>query len=84
MLSDKGQTAVPLQQHKPRTVLSCPTDWIPYAMKIPYKVPSIDASDTAYPNQTEVLLVYVRGKLEVWKNLKKLLYFKNSIMYKIS
>ena len=38
VLTVKAQTAVPLQQHRPRVVLSCPTDWIPYAMKIPYKV----------------------------------------------
>ena len=38
VLTAKGQTAKSLIQHRPRTVLSCLTDWIPYAMKIPYKV----------------------------------------------
>ena len=38
VLTAKGQTDVPLQRHRPITLLSCPTDWIPYAMKIPFKV----------------------------------------------
>ena len=57
VLTVKGQTDVPLQQHIPRTVLGCPTGWIPYAMIIPYKVPSIDTSYEAYPKQLTVLVV---------------------------
>ena len=39
----------------------------------------------AVPDVLTGLFDRVRGKLEVWKNLKKiLLYFKNSIMYKIA
>ena len=32
VLTVKSQTAVPLRQHKPRRVPSCPTEWVPYAM----------------------------------------------------
>ena len=38
VLTVKGQTDVSLRQHRPRTVLSFPTDWIPYAMRIRNKV----------------------------------------------
>ena len=35
VLNVKAQTAVPLQQHRPRRVTSWTTDWLPYAMIIP-------------------------------------------------
>ena len=38
VITAKAQTAESLRQHRPITVLSCPTDWIPYALRIPYKV----------------------------------------------
>ena len=38
VLTVKAQTAESLQRHRPRRILSCPTDWVPYAMRIPYKV----------------------------------------------
>ena len=57
MLTAMGQTDEPMKQHIPIKFLSCPTDWIPYDMRIPYKVPSIDTSDKAYPKQLTVLLV---------------------------
>ena len=38
VLTAKAQTAESLQKHIPRTFLSCPMDWILYAMIIPYKV----------------------------------------------
>ena len=34
----KAQTAESLRRHIPRRFPSCPTDWVPYAMRIPYKV----------------------------------------------
>ena len=38
VLTVKGQTYVTMRRHIPRIVLSCPMEWIPYAMKIPYRV----------------------------------------------
>ena len=38
VLTAKGQTAESLIRHRTITVLSFPTDWIPYAMRILYKV----------------------------------------------
>ena len=35
VLTIKAQTAKPLWQHRPRSVPSFPTDWLPYAMRIP-------------------------------------------------
>ena len=37
VLNIKAQTAKPLRQHRPRRVPSCPTDWLPYAMRIPVR-----------------------------------------------
>ena len=45
VITAKGQTAVPLRRNIPRTVISCPTDWLPYAMKIPYKVSQLSGTD---------------------------------------
>ena len=35
VLTIKSQTAKPLQQHRPRNVPGWPTEWLPYAMRIP-------------------------------------------------
>ena len=42
VLTVKAQTAVQLRQQRPRRVPSWPTDWVPYATRIPLQGQSIE------------------------------------------
>ena len=62
MLTVKAQTAAPLQQHTPRRVPSCPTNWVLYAMIIPLRGQSIEwysLTETAHGTESTHEVSYV-------------------------